>query len=42
MDAILAEMEPDEIRDALWMIDVFERSSMPADEADEWRRRITS
>jgi hypothetical protein len=26
MDAILSEMRPDEIREALWMIDVFERS----------------
>jgi hypothetical protein len=42
MDASLAEMRPDEIRDAPWMIDVFERWNMPRDEADEWRRRIVA
>ena len=40
MDAILAYLRPDEIRDALWLIDVFERWNMPPEEGDEWRRRI--
>ena len=39
---ILALMTPEEIRDALWMIDVFERWNMPADEAAEWRRRTVA
>jgi hypothetical protein len=40
MEAIPSEMTASEISCALWMIDVFERSSMSAKEADEWRRRI--
>ena len=40
MDAILACLRPDEIRDALWLIGVFERWNMSAEEAGEWRRRI--
>ena len=33
-------LQPDEVEEALWLIDVFERWDMPAEEADEWRRRI--
>jgi hypothetical protein len=40
IDAILAEMKPEEVHGCLWMINVFERSNMPPDEANEWRRRI--
>ena len=40
MDAILAYLRLDEIRDALWLIDLFERWNMSPEEADEWRRRI--
>ena len=40
MDEILSIMTPDEVHDALWLMDVFERWSMSADEAEEWRRRI--
>jgi len=31
---------PNELRDTLWMIDLFGRWNMPQDEADDWRRRI--
>ena len=40
MHEILSLLERDEIREALWLLGVFERWSMPAEEADEWRRRI--
>ena len=40
IDTILDLMKPEEISDALWMIEVFEQWNMPAEEADEWRRRI--
>ena len=39
-DALLDLFTPDELHNALWYIDVFERWNMPAEEADEWRRRI--
>jgi hypothetical protein len=39
MDEILFLMKPDEVRDALWLIDVFERWDMRTEEADEGRRR---
>ena len=42
MDEILSIMTPDEVGEALWLIHVFERWSMPADEADEWWRRIVA
>jgi len=32
MNAILATMTPDEVHDALWMIDVFERWSLAQEE----------
>ena len=40
IDALLDLLTPDELRNALRYIDVFERWNMPAEEADEWRRRI--
>jgi hypothetical protein len=40
MDEILSLMKPDEVREALWLIEVFEKLDMRAEEADEWRRRI--
>jgi hypothetical protein len=39
MNFILSTMPPEEVHDAMWMIDVFERWNMPQEEADEWRRR---
>lgn len=43
MNAILAEMQPHEIRDALWFIDVFERAGgLGATEAAELRRRVVA
>ena len=41
MNELLARMKPEEVRDGLWMIGVFEDwGSMAQAEADEWRRRI--
>ena len=41
MSELLTHLKPEEIKDGLWMIGVFEDwGSMSADEADEWRRRI--
>ena len=41
MDEFLAIMKPEEIRDALWFVDVCARlGSMDQQEASEWRRRI--
>jgi hypothetical protein len=41
MNAVLAEMKPHEIRDALRFIDVFERAGdLQSDEAAELRRRV--
>lgn len=40
IDQILSLLEPGEIREALWLIDVFERWHVRPDEADKWRRRI--
>ena len=41
MNDLLARMTPDEIRDGLWLISVFEDwGSMSPDGADEWTRRI--
>jgi len=43
MNELLARMKPEEIRDGLWMIGVFEDwGSMSAEEADEWRRRMVA
>ena len=42
MDRILALLTPAQVQDALWMVDVFESWDMPAEEADEWRRRIVA
>ena len=38
--ALLDLFTPEELRNALSYIDVFERWNMPCGEADEWRRRI--
>ena len=40
IDALLDLFAPEELHNALWYIDIFERWNMPAEEADEWRRRI--
>lgn len=40
IDRVLALLTADEVTDALWMIDVFERWDMPREEADAWRLRI--
>jgi len=40
VDASFATMKPADVRDALWMVSVFERWNMPPEEAAEWRRRI--
>ena len=40
IDATLSILTPEEIRDALWFIDLMERWTMSQPEADEWRRRI--
>jgi hypothetical protein len=40
MAEILILLKPDEVRDALWLIDVFERCGMRREEADDWQRRI--
>jgi hypothetical protein len=41
MNAVLAEMTPDEMRNAPWFVTVFARSGrMTVLEADEWHRRI--
>ena len=40
MDVLLGEMTPEEVRDALWMVSVFESWNMPPEEEAEWRRRI--
>jgi hypothetical protein len=38
---LLARTTPDEIRDGLWLVGVFEDwGSMSRDEADEWRRQF--
>ncbi len=42
MNAILSTMTPEEVRDAMWTIDVFERWNMSQGEVDEWRRRISA
>jgi hypothetical protein len=43
MNDLIAKMTPDEIRDGLWLVGVFEDwGSMTQDEADEWWRRIVS
>ena len=38
-NALMAEMTPEEIGEALWYVEVFERTGMSRQEADEWRRR---
>jgi hypothetical protein len=40
MDALLSEMTPGELKYADRCIEFLERAGMPADEADELRRRI--
>ncbi len=42
MNAVLAEMTPEEIGQALWYVEVFEKVGMSRQEADEWRRRIVA
>jgi hypothetical protein len=43
MNAVLAEMKPEELRDALWILQVCERGGgTSAEEAAEWRRRIVA
>ncbi len=42
MNAVLAEMTPEEIGEALWYVEVFEKVGMSRQEADEWRRRIVA
>ena len=37
-----AEMTPEEIENALWYVEVFEKVGMSRQEADEWRRRIVA
>lgn len=41
MNGLLAEMNPEEIREGLRLADVFERAGGASpDEAAEWRRRV--
>ena len=41
IDAVISSMTPEEVRDGLRMVSLFERwGSMSPVEADEWRRRI--
>ena len=41
MDALLAEIKPNEVEDALRFVEICERDGgTPAEEADEWRRRF--
>jgi len=40
IDALLDLFTPHELRQALWYVDVFERWSMPAEQSDEWRRKV--
>ena len=42
MEQLLSVMKPEEPRDALNLIDVFEQWDMTLEEADEWRRRIVA
>ncbi len=42
MNAVLAEMTPEETGEALWYVEVFEKVGMSRQEADEWRRRIVA
>ena len=35
-------MTAGELRDAIWMISVYERWNMSREEADKWRRRIVA
>lgn len=43
MNAVLAEMKPHEIRDALWFIDVFDQAGgLRATEAAELRWRVVA
>jgi len=42
MNAVLAEMTPGEVPEALWLVDLFEKTGMSPQEADEWRRRIVA
>ena len=37
-NALMAEMTPEEIGEALWYVEVFERTGMSRQEADQWRR----
>ena len=40
IDAILDLLSDEELREIPRWVDVFERWNMPADEAEDWRRRI--
>ena len=42
IDALLDLLTPEEIQNALRWIDIAERWNLPADEADERRRRISA
>ena len=42
INAVLAEMPPEEIGEVLWYVEVFEGTGMSRQEADEWRRRIVA
>ena len=43
IDAVISSMTPEEVRDGLRMVSLFERwGSMSQAEADEWRRRIAA
>ena len=42
INAVLTEMTAEEISEALWYVEVFERTGMSHMEADEWRRRIVA
>ena len=43
VEEYVARLTPEEIRDGLWLVGVFEDwGSMTTDEADEWRRRIVA
>ncbi len=41
-NALMAEMTPEEIGEALWYVEVFEWTGISRQEADEWRRRIVA
>jgi hypothetical protein len=43
IDAVLAEMSREEIANAFWYVELFQRwGSMSRTEADEWHRRVAA